>query len=166
MNDDEHMINALERLDKEYGIDPAFIEQLRQKLVEEFEGFFMDEHTMQAAMALSPTNKACTTPADGGVFAIQEHEDCYRIWVVSSGETAVWAGKLREHEIDALQERFGVNPGACRWEAMGIAQDTSQDYQVMETALKLLATQVTYLQTELLVIKGLLIKEEELHHTG
>lgn len=161
MNDDERMINALER-DKEFAIDPAFVEQLRQKLVKEIEGLFMDEHTMQAAMALSPTNKACTTPADGSVFAIQEHEDCYRIWVVSSGETAVWAGKLREHEIDALQKRFGVDPGARRWEAMGIAQDTSQDYQVMETALKLLATQVTYLQTELLVIKkGLLIKEEE-----
>ena len=46
MNDDERMINALERLDKEYGIDPAFVEPLRQKLVKDLSNSFMDKHTL------------------------------------------------------------------------------------------------------------------------
>ena len=83
------------------------------------------------------------------------------MWFVPTSEVAIQSRELREHEIAEEEHRFGIEPGACRWEAMGIAPDTRQDYRVMETALKLLATQITYLQTELIVVKGLLIKEEE-----
>ena len=107
-------------------------------------------HTMQAAMALSPVNKAQTTLESNDIFLIQEiaHER-YRLWIVSPDDIPVWGGNLNEREIDKFPTKYLVDPAARIWEPMGLAPD----YQAMETALQALAEQVLNLSTELMTIK-------------
>lgn len=81
----------------------------------------MSHHTMQAALALSPTNKARTTLADGSVFLVQEYAyERYRMWIVAAGDVPVWGGPLTEQEIDTLSTRYQVDPAARIWEPLGI----------------------------------------------
>lgn len=118
-------------------------------------------HTMQAALALSPVNKAMTTLESNDSFLIQEYaHERYRLWIVAPGDIPVWSGNLTEREIDRFPTKYLVDPAARVWTPMGIAPDTSADYQAMEAALQALAGQILNLRTELLVIKAMLAKSE------
>lgn len=118
-------------------------------------------HTMQAAMALSPVNKAMTTLENGDIFLIQEFaNEYYRMWIVAPKDIPVWSGYLVESEIDGLPAKYHADPAARVWKPLGIAPDTRPDYQAMETALQALAGQILNLRTELLVIKAMLAKSE------
>jgi hypothetical protein len=118
-------------------------------------------HTMQAAIGLSPTNKACTTLDNGDIFAIEEYmHEKYRIWLVPVSEIAIHAGLLYEDEIDMLAVKFRVEPGNRIWESMGVLPDLAADYQAIEVALQALADQIVALRTELLVIKALLEEQK------
>ncbi len=122
-------------------------------------------HTMQGAIAWSPTNKASAPIANSfhDTLMIQEYaHEQYRLWIVPHNDVPIWGGRMREQEIDELQERYGVDPGAKIWTAMGAPANPSANYQAIETALQALAGQVLNLRTELLVIKALLVEKDQL----
>ncbi len=120
-------------------------------------------HTMQAALALSPTNKACTTTLDGDIFVVQEHTpEYYRLWIVPPKDRPLWMGMLSEHEIDQMQKKYTVDPGKRVWSSMGIAPD----YQSIEAAIQALAGEMMHLRTELFIIKDMLLeKASESEHS-
>jgi hypothetical protein len=112
-------------------------------------------YTLQAALVLSPTNKACTTLADGDIFVVQESEhERYRLWIVTSNDVQVWTGLL-----DEMPEKYTVDPGKRIWEPMGIAPDPTKDYQAIETAIQALAGEMIHLRTELFIIKDMLLEK-------
>lgn len=126
-------------------------------------------HKMQAAIALSPTNKACTMLENGDTFIIQEYlHEHYRMWVVSPTDTPIWGGELSEQELDELPAKYKAHPGRQVWLPMGTADYQAIEgaaqvlYQSMETALQALAGQILSLRTELLVIKRM-VKRDERH---
>src|SRR6266516_384064 len=97
-------------------------------------------HTMQAALALSPTNKACTTTIDGDMCIVQEHAlEHYRLWIVSTKDIPLWVGMVSEREMDQMPEKYHVDPGKRVWSSMGIASDLKPDYQAIEKAIEVLA---------------------------
>jgi hypothetical protein len=113
-------------------------------------------HTMQAALALSPTNKACTTTLDGDMCIVQEHaHEHYRLWIVQSKERPLWAGMLSAREMDQMPEKYHVDPGKRVWSSMGIAPD----YQTIEAAIQALAGEMMHLRTELFIIKDMLLEK-------
>jgi hypothetical protein len=117
-------------------------------------------HTMQVAIALSPTNKACTTTIDGDMFLVQEHaHEHYRLWVVSPKDRPLWAGMLSEREIDQMPEKYHVDPGKRVWSSMGIAPDLKPDSQAIEAAIQALAGEMMHLRTELFIIKDMLLEK-------
>jgi len=117
-------------------------------------------HTMQAAIALSPTNKACTTTLDGDMFIVQEHAyEHYRLWVVPPKDRPLWAGMLSEREIDHMPGKYHVDPGKRVWSPMGIAPDLKPDYQAIEAAIQALAGEMMHLRTELFIIKDMLLEK-------
>jgi len=114
----------------------------------------MNTHTMQAAIALSPVNKACARREDG-LFLIQEYaHEKYRMWFVPDSEVLLQAGLLSEKEIDDLSAHWNVDPGAQIWQSMGTGEVA--DHSAMETAMQVLAGQILNLRTELLAIKAML----------
>jgi hypothetical protein len=120
----------------------------------------VEKHTMQAALALSPTNKACTTLPDGETFIVQEVDDeRYRMWIVAPKDVPVWAGMFSESEVDALPEKYHVDPGKRVWSSMGMTPDPTQDYQAIETAIQALAGEMLHLRTELFIIKDMLLEK-------
>ena len=115
-----------------------------------------EKHTMRAALALSPTNKACTTLPDGETLVVQEVEDGrYRIWMVAPKDLSVWAGMGGESEMDVLAEKYHVDPGEWVWLSMGIAPDC----QAIEAAIEALAGEMMHLRTELFIIKDMLLEK-------
>jgi hypothetical protein len=119
-----------------------------------------EKHTMRAALALSPTNKTCTTLPDRETLVVQEVEDGrYRIWVVAPKDLSVWAGMGGESEMDALPETYHVDPGERVWFSMGIAPDLKLDSQIIETAIETLAAEMMHLRTELFIIKDMLLEK-------
>jgi hypothetical protein len=114
-------------------------------------------HRMQAAIALSPANKAKTTMPNGDTFIVQEYaHERYRMWVVPPDDIPIWSGVLSEKEIDELPTKYNVEPGYRIWEPMGMVPDTSTDYKAVEAAFQILSGLIINLRTELLVVKGLL----------
>ncbi|HYU74998.1 MAG TPA: hypothetical protein VEL31_20210 [Ktedonobacteraceae bacterium] len=113
-------------------------------------------HTMQVALALSPTNKACTTTLDGDMCIVQEHAyEHYRLWIVSPKDIPLWAGMLSERDIDRMPEKYHVDPGKRVWSSLGIAPD----YQSIEAAIQALAGEMMHLRTELFIIKDMLLEK-------
>lgn len=118
-------------------------------------------HTMQAAIALSPNNKAFTTLDNGDIFAIQEYaHERYRMWAIAPGDVPIWAGTLTEREIDEFPTKYKVDPSKKVWLSMGIVPDLKKDYEAIETTIQVLTGQIINLRTELLVIKSLLAERE------
>lgn len=119
------------------------------------------KHTMQAALALSPVNKAQTALDNGDIFLLQEYEhEKYRMWVVAPGDIPVWGGLLKEDELNSLHEKYGVRSGQV-WEPLGIAPDHSEEYKTIDAAIRLLSGHILNLRTELLVIKAQIGAQEE-----
>jgi hypothetical protein len=113
-------------------------------------------HTMQVALALSPTNKACATTIDGDMCIVQEYaHEHYRLWIVSPKDIPLWAGMLSEREIDQMPEKYHVDPGKRVWSSLGIAPD----YQSIEAAIQALAGEMMHLRTELFIIKDMLLEK-------
>lgn len=119
-------------------------------------------HTMQAAMALSPANKASCTLENGDIFIIQEyaHQE-YRMWIVPPGDVPVWAGPMDEKDIDELPKKYQADPGKRAWTSMGIAPDHTADYQAIETAIQILAGLISTMRTELIVLKGMILGKQD-----
>ncbi len=117
-------------------------------------------HTMQVALALSPTNKACTTTLDGDMCIVQEHvPEHYRLWMVSPKDIPLWAGMVSAHEMDRMPEKYHVDPGKRVWSSLGIVPDLKPDYQAIEVAIQALAGEMMHLRTELFIIKDMLLEK-------
>ena len=115
-----------------------------------------EKHTMRAALALSPTNKASTTTLDGDMCIVQEHAlEHYRLWIVSTKDIPLWVCMLSEREMDQMPEKYHVDPGKRVWSSMGIAPD----YQAFEAAIQALAGEMMHLRTELFIIKDMLLEK-------
>jgi hypothetical protein len=76
------------------------------------------KRTLQAALALSPTNKASTVTREGDLIVIQSYplEQKYALWVVPENDIPVWGGILLEQDIDDMQADYTVDPGARIWQ--------------------------------------------------